>query len=85
MTKGYEKYIRDSSWTSDIWTGLGQNKFLGLTGHFYDDEWFLRRTVLDLLYFPERHTGVNITSEFLTESVKWGAKPFQVVTDCGAL
>lgn len=43
----------------------------------------LRRSVLNLLYFPERHTGENITSEFLAESAKWGAKPFQVVTDSG--
>lgn len=40
--------------------------------------------MLDLIYFPDRHTGENITTEYEKVSDRLGAKPFQIVTDKGA-
>ena len=82
--KLYEKFIPNSSWTSDIWTGLGQSEFAGVTAHFFDQDWLLHRVVLDLFYFPARHTGENIAVEYGRVGLRWGAKPFHMTTDSGA-
>lgn len=84
ILKENEQYIADSSWTCDIWTGLGQNEFAGITAHFYDKFWVLKRKVLDLFYFPERHTAENIAQRLDRVADHWGSKPFQCTTDSGA-
>jgi hypothetical protein len=85
VLKIYCKYSKDSSWTIDIWTGLGQNEFAGYTAHWIDENWVLRRAVLDLDYFPEAHTGENIRTNCEKISVKYdSAMPFQIVSDSGA-
>jgi hypothetical protein len=77
-------YAKDTSWTIDIWTGLGQNEFAGYTAHFIDEDWVFRRVALDLDYFPQAHTGENISEKIQQLANKVGASPFQIVADSGA-
>lgn len=85
MYKIYTEYLSESSWTIDIWTGLGQNEFAGYTAHWIDEEWVFRRATLDLDYFPQRHTGENIAAKCTELTAKFGGqKPFQVVSDSGS-
>jgi len=83
--KIYCEHANDSSWTIDIWTGLGQNEFAGYTAHWIDDNWVFKRATLDLDYFPVAHTGENITENCTKISTKYaGNVPFQVVSDSGS-
>ena len=80
----YATFAADSSWTIDIWTGLGQNEFAGYTAHWIDENWIFRSTTLALDYFPEEHTGINISAKCTELSQKTGGSPFQIVSDSGA-
>lgn len=84
MFKIAAAYAKDTSWTIDIWTGLGQNEFAGYTAHFIDENWVFRRVALDLDYFPQAHTGENISEKIQQLADKVGASPFQIVADSGA-
>jgi hypothetical protein len=80
----YAKYAPNSAWTSDIWTGLGQNEFCGITSHFWADDWSrIERRTLDLFYFPQTHTGEHLAQQYEIEAVRFG-RPFQITTDKGA-
>jgi hypothetical protein len=81
-----KEYASYSSWTTDIWTGLGQKEMAGLTAHFWPKSWppQPRRVTLDLFYFPESHTGENYSSKLDARAQTWGGKPFQMTTDKGA-
>jgi hypothetical protein len=86
LKKDYVAISRYASWTSDIWTGLGNKEMAGLTAHFIPADWSsgIQRVTLDLFNFPESHTGANIAEKFAERSRDWGAKPFQLTTDSGA-
>lgn len=84
MLKTVAAYAKDSSWTIDIWTGLGQNEFAGYTAHFIDENWVFHCVALDLDYFPQAHTGENISEKMQQLANKVGASPFQIVADSGA-
>ena len=74
-----------SSWTTDIWTGLGQKEMAGLTSHFWPADWppEPRRVTLDLFHFPESHTGEHYAEKLTERAGTWGGKPFQMTTDSG--
>jgi len=47
---------------------------MGFTVHYIDDTWEIQSKCLQTLYFPESHTGENL-SEGLRETLKlWGLK-----------
>jgi len=51
------------SFTADMWTStLSSEAYLGLTIHYVDENWILRRFLLDIIPFQTRHTGVNMAS-----------------------
>jgi hypothetical protein len=51
------------SFTADMWTStLSSEAYLGLTIHYVDENWVLRRFLLDIIPFKTRHTGVNMAS-----------------------
>ena len=53
------------SLTSDIWTSINQEAFLGLTVHYIDSDWNLRSFLLDIIPFAIKHTGLNIAREII--------------------
>ena len=52
--------------TSDIWTSLATQSYISATAHFVTSEWELSSCVLQMMHFPESHTGV-CSSEKLKE------------------
>jgi hypothetical protein len=74
-----------ASWTTDIWTGLGQKEMCGLTAHFIPPDWSTgpQRVTLDLFYFPESHTGENLCAK-LRERANLVGLPYRMTTDSGA-
>jgi hypothetical protein len=48
------------SLTADIWTSLTMDSYCGVTAHFLNDEWELKRLVLDVRPMPYPHTGAAI-------------------------
>jgi hypothetical protein len=56
-----EKIKNGISLTTNMWTSDNSHiAFLGVTCHYIDDNWTLRRFLLDIIPFHESHTGKNI-------------------------
>ena len=49
--------------TTDIWSSLKSEGFLGITIHFIDENWILRHFTLDIFRFKGAHTGQAIADE----------------------
>ncbi|CAB5353646.1 unnamed protein product [Rhizophagus irregularis] len=49
--------------TTDIWSSLKNEGFLGVTIHFIDYEWLLKHFTLDIFKFKGSHTGLAISDE----------------------
>jgi hypothetical protein len=46
-----------------MWTStLSSEAYLGLTIHYVDENWTLRRFLLDIIPFKTRHTGINMAT-----------------------
>ena len=60
---------------------------MGFTVHYINDAWEIHSKCLQILYFPELHTGKNL-SEGLCDTLKsWGLKENQqvcITTDNGS-
>ncbi|CAJ0746325.1 5423_t:CDS:2, partial [Entrophospora sp. SA101] len=54
-----------ASLTTDMWTSLNNDSFLGLTIHYIDSKWEFKHFLLDIISFKERHTSHNISVEIL--------------------
>jgi len=62
--KNYIKNIPGKiSLTTDIWTSLKNEGFLGITIHFINEEWVLKHFTLDIFKFKGSHTGQAIADE----------------------
>lgn len=46
--------------TTDMWTACTNQAYMSVTLHWIDDDWQLRRILLDLIPTHERHTGQNL-------------------------
>jgi hypothetical protein len=54
------------SLTADMWTSeCQQRSYLGITVHFIDGTWTLRRLILDIMPFEDRHTASNMADAIL--------------------
>ncbi|CAB4431752.1 unnamed protein product [Rhizophagus irregularis] len=62
-----KKYIQTIpgkvSVTTDIWSSLKNEGFLGVTIHFIDNDWQLKHFTLDIFRFKGSHTGQAISDE----------------------
>jgi hypothetical protein len=62
---GYDlqKISSKVSFTADMWTStISSEAYLGLTIHYIDQNWVLRRFLLDIIPFKVRHTGINMAA-----------------------
>ncbi|KAL3976330.1 CD59 antigen [Sarotherodon galilaeus] len=79
--------IKHYATTTDLWSSRTMEPYISLTVHFINGEWKLCSRCLQTSYFPEDHTGEQI-SQGLEEALEsWGLKEeFQVciTTDNGA-
>ncbi len=59
--------------TADIWSKPGfASSYLGITVHFISDSFKLESAVLELVYFPSRHTGKAIADVINKVLDDWG-------------
>lgn len=72
--------------TTDIWSSLKSEGFLGITIHFIDENWILRHFTLDIFRFKGAHTGQAIADEIyriITEH-ELQLKAIAITTDNGS-
>ena len=48
------------SFTTDCWTSSNYIAFMGITGHWIDEDWKLHVTTLDFLELGKSHTGIHL-------------------------
>ena len=71
------------SLTTDLWSSLNNESFLGITIHFIDESWVLRHFTLDILQFKGAHTGQSIADKIYEVLVEFGLenKTVSMTTD----
>ncbi|CAM4844568.1 unnamed protein product, partial [Rotaria magnacalcarata] len=78
--------VNNLSITVDVWTDRRGRSFIGVTGHFIDENYLPRAILLDFLRLRRSHTGENI--RHVTEEIlkKWRIeqKVFRIITDNAA-
>src|SRR6266511_2537409 len=69
--------------TTDIWSSLKFEGFLGVTIHFIDENWVLKHFTLDVFRFKGSHTGQAIANEIYKVLVEFGleTKTIAIITD----
>ena len=69
--------------TLDCWTSSNNKAFLGITGHYIDDDWVLQSLVLDFVPLCGEHTGENLCGAFVGACERLGIldKLLAVTTD----
>ena len=72
--------------TTDIWSSLKNEGFLGITIHFIDENWILRHFTLDIFRFKGAHTGQAIADEIYRVMTEFGLemKTIAITTDNGS-
>ena len=53
--------IKNLSATTDMWSSINGDPYMSYTIHYITEEWELQSTALGMLYFPEGHTGENLS------------------------
>ena len=59
------------SLTTDLWTSIANDPYIGVTGHFLDSKWKLKSVMLTVEEMDERHTGKNIAARLKDIAVLW--------------
>src|SRR6266545_917368 len=72
--------------TTDIWSSLKFEGFLGVTIHFIDENWVLKHFTLDVFRFKSSHTGQAIADKIYKVLVEFGLeiKTIAIITDNGS-
>ena len=79
--------IRFFSATTDIWSSIGLKPYMSYTTHYIDSNWNLQNRCLQAQFFPDTHTGENITEAMQSTLDPWNLKSDNQVcltTDNGA-
>ncbi|KAK0134299.1 Zinc finger BED domain-containing protein 4 [Merluccius polli] len=62
------------SLTSDMWTSMNMDAYLGVTCHFISDGAVLNTTLLGVQHFPKCHTALNLAEAMGAIMEEWGIK-----------
>lgn len=57
--------------TTDMWSSINGDPYMSYTIHYITEEWELRSTALGTLYFPQNHTGENISDAIRETLESW--------------
>lgn len=75
------------AFTSDMWTSRANDSYISLTCHFLTSDYTMKRYVLNVRHFPEKHTGSNIAAALSALCEEWGISTDEyklyIVTDNG--
>lgn len=75
------------AFTTDIWTSVATEAYLGVTCHYFGEDWEMLSHCLTVMPFEERHTAANITEWTEDVTAKFDIPPENikaVVHDNGA-
>lgn len=64
--------------TTDIWTSVGVEAFMGVTCHCVGNNWELNSFILTTLPLDERHTAANIAEWLQNDVSNFGIPPEKV-------
>ena len=64
--------------TTDIWTSVATEAYLGVTCHFLGDDWEIKSLSITTMPLEERHTAANI-ADWLEEATSKCNIPFEKV------
>ena len=70
VASGLEK-SKFVSLTTDFWTSLANDSYLGVTVHLVTSDWELKSCVLQTREVKERHTAVNVAGELRSVAGEW--------------
>ena len=59
------------SLTTDLWTSIAQDGYIGVTAHFIDLEWEMKSIILTVEEMDERHTAANISERLKAIADEW--------------
>ena len=63
--------VRFFSATTDMWSSIGLKPYMSYTIHFIDNDWTIQNRCLQAQFFPESHTGENITEAMQSTLDSW--------------
>ncbi|MQM07582.1 hypothetical protein Taro_040426, partial [Colocasia esculenta] len=71
------------SLTLDMWTSIGNNGYMCLTCHYIDDDWNLKKKVLNFEYVEAPHGHKELTKVLLDKLLEWNIdkKLFSILLD----
>nr|GEY52580.1 zinc finger BED domain-containing protein RICESLEEPER 2-like [Tanacetum cinerariifolium] len=55
-----EKVSSRICFTSDLWSSVASDGYMALTAHYVDEDWVLRKKVLNFRVVPPPHTGATL-------------------------
>ncbi|XP_026428804.1 zinc finger BED domain-containing protein RICESLEEPER 2-like [Papaver somniferum] len=58
--------------TSDMWTSVTTTGYISLTMHFLDQNWELKKYLLNFCELPPPHTGENLSAKLFAIIENWG-------------
>ena len=65
------KNLKFYSATTDMWSSINGDPYMSYTIHYITEEWELQSTALGTLYFPEDHTGENLSDAIKETLQSW--------------
>ncbi len=57
--------------TGDYWTSLSNHSYLGVTAHYFDDQWGLQSCALTVMKTEERHFASTCAEHFMHVAREW--------------
>ena len=72
--------------TSDCWSSITSDGYITLTAHYVDDNWVLKKKLLNFCFMPPPHTGVHLSDHVCSLLKDWGIlqKIFSITLDNAA-
>ncbi|GJS91446.1 zinc finger BED domain-containing protein RICESLEEPER 2-like protein [Tanacetum coccineum] len=70
LKKELEKVSSRICFTSDLWSSITSDGYMALTAHYVDEDWVLRKKVLNFSFVPPPHTDNAKYNDGLVESLK---------------
>ena len=69
--------------TTDMWTSIKKEAFMGVTIHYVNEQWKLQSFLLDIIHFTTRHTGINMVNALISllEEFQLSSKVIGITTD----
>ncbi|KAM0001748.1 putative HAT dimerization domain, ribonuclease H-like superfamily, hAT-like transposase, RNase-H [Helianthus debilis subsp. tardiflorus] len=69
--------------TSDLWSSITTDEFMALTAHYVDENWNLRKKVLNFRVIPPPHSGSILAEHLINFLADWGIekKVFTITLD----